>query len=130
MSTACVQLVRKVRHKITHEVEVRIGGLGGAAQSLTPSQRYLVAGKFDRPNSRRWRVTYQSTCMQSLNKCSRLELPFAFPHTFDVLRGSPHLTFFVKEIVRSAWRTAEGVEDLPMTHTAGQRFLHHRSSSS
>ena len=62
MSKARVQLVRKFLHKITHEVEVRISGLGGAAQSLTQAQRSLVAVKFERPNSRRWLVTYQSTC--------------------------------------------------------------------
>ena len=40
----------------------------------------------------------------------------------------PHLTFFVAEIARSARRIAEGVEDLPMTHTTDQRVLHRRSS--
>ena len=40
----------------------------------------------------------------------------------------PHLTFFVTEIARSARRTAEGVEDLPMTHTADQQVLQAPSS--
>ena len=37
-------------------------------------------------------MTYQSTCMQSLNKCSRLELPF--PHTFE---GLPAPDLFCRE---------------------------------
>ena len=40
------------------------------------------------------------------------------PHT-NVGATAPDL--FVEEMSRSAWRTAEGVEDLLMTHTADQQ---------